>query len=67
MSVEINGCTCIGSINAPAFLVQSETMEDKIFENFDNNNFPFTEWAALIKHLEDHYNSGQVHELSHIW
>jgi hypothetical protein len=67
MSVEIKGCTCIGSIKAPMFLIQSENLEDKYFENYDDNDQPFTEWSALIKHLEDRYDSGEVYELSHVW
>ena len=49
------------------FLIQSENMEDEYFDNYDDNNQPFTEWSALIKHLEDRYNSGEVYELSHVW
>ena len=67
MSVEIKGCTCIGSIDAPMFLIQSENLEDEYFDNCDDNDQPFTEWSALIKHLEDRYNSGEVYELSHVW
>ena len=61
---EIDGCTCIGSIKAPSFLIQSEYMEDEIFENYDDNDEPFTNWKSLIIHLKDRYNSGEVYELS---
>ena len=66
MSVEINGCTCIGSPKASAFIVQSKNLEDEIFENYDDNDQPLNDWAAIIKHLEDRYNSGEVYELSGI-
>jgi len=66
MSIEIEGCTCIGSIKASAFVVQSEIMEDEVFENYDDNGQPFKDWESLIKHLEERYNSGEVCELAAI-
>ena len=66
MSIEIKGCTCIGSINASAFVVQSRYMEDAVFDNCDDNDQPFKDWESLIKHLEERYNSGEVYELAAI-
>ena len=66
MSVEIKGCTCIGSPKASAFIVQSENLEDEIFENYDDNDQPLNDWESIIKHFEDRYNSGEVYELSAI-
>jgi hypothetical protein len=66
MSVEIDGCTCIGSPKASAFIVQSKNLEDEVFENYDDNGKPLGDWAAIIKHLKDRYNSGEVYELSGI-
>ena len=66
MSVEIKGCTCIGSPKASAFIVQSKYMEDEVFDNCDDNDQPFNDWESIIKHLEERYNSGEVYELSGI-
>ena len=64
--VEINGCTCIGSPKSSAFIVQSKYMEDAFFDNCDDNDKPFEDWASIIKHLKDRHNSGEVYELSGI-
>ena len=67
MDKEINGCTCSGNIlTASAFIVQSQYLEDEVFENYDDNDKPFKDWATLIKHLEERYNSGEVYELTTI-